>query len=228
MVGKILAPGVISGNDGNRYSYEVSELKNLENKDPNKLSGSEVDFTISGDKATDIFITTQTSALSTFGSQFTDGSVKSIKNKMLAGYGCAIFSFIPVLGFILGIASIVLIIWGTIETAKMAESKTLIKNIIISCVAMFFAVIGVLVGIMASSAILSVILALVFGVLSLRCLQKYHKELSLITEQKLFMTAFYCFIGSKSVTLCTVYCKFHCLTPLNQYIKHLSYHKNLE
>ena len=84
MQGKILADGLISGNDGKRYTYSAGDLKNAQGKSLNAIIGSEVDFEVAqsadtqGDKANadsgaqngangkarDIYITAQASAFS--------------------------------------------------------------------------------------------------------------------------------------------------------------------
>lgn len=44
MNGKILGKGVIRGNDGKRYSFNTSEIKNAQGIKIDDLIGSEVDF----------------------------------------------------------------------------------------------------------------------------------------------------------------------------------------
>ena len=50
MTGKILGvqqdSGVIRANDGNRYAFNVAEIKNAQGKNISDLVGSEVDFEI--------------------------------------------------------------------------------------------------------------------------------------------------------------------------------------
>ena len=55
MKGKILGAGAISGEDGVRYYYDESELKNL--KEGQKCEGCEVDFDIKNGKAVGVYIT---------------------------------------------------------------------------------------------------------------------------------------------------------------------------
>ena len=66
MKGKILGAGAISGDDGNRYYYDESELKNL--KENQKLDGAEVDFEVKDGKAVGVYITKSTSSFGGFGS----------------------------------------------------------------------------------------------------------------------------------------------------------------
>lgn len=54
MKGKILGPGAISGEDGNRYYYDEGELQNA--KANEKLEGLSVDFEIKEGRAVGIFI----------------------------------------------------------------------------------------------------------------------------------------------------------------------------
>lgn len=44
MNGKILGKGVIRGNDGKRYSFNISEIKNAQGIKIDDLIGSKVDF----------------------------------------------------------------------------------------------------------------------------------------------------------------------------------------
>ena len=55
MKGKILGAGAISGEDGVRYYYDESELKNL--KEGQKCEGCEVDFEVKDGKAVGVYIT---------------------------------------------------------------------------------------------------------------------------------------------------------------------------
>lgn len=58
MKGTILAQGVISADDGNRYTYDISEIKNLQNANQNSLEGALVDFECGENQvALNIFIT---------------------------------------------------------------------------------------------------------------------------------------------------------------------------
>ena len=63
MQGKILADGLIGGNDGNRYTYMASDLKNAQGKSINAIIGSEVDFEGKDGKASEIYITKETKTL---------------------------------------------------------------------------------------------------------------------------------------------------------------------
>lgn len=44
MKGKILAVSLISGEDGNRYTFKASDVSNLEGRSMENLTGCEVDF----------------------------------------------------------------------------------------------------------------------------------------------------------------------------------------
>lgn len=61
MQGKILGfddlQGAIRGDDGKRYHFDISEVKNAKNADLETLSGSEVDFELANGKAVEIYIT---------------------------------------------------------------------------------------------------------------------------------------------------------------------------
>lgn len=60
MQGKILGAGFINGDDGKRYHFGDNDIKNLEGRDINKLSGVKVDFEVADENgqkiAKDIFI----------------------------------------------------------------------------------------------------------------------------------------------------------------------------
>lgn len=44
MKGKILSVGLISGEDGNRYTFKANDVSNLEGRSMENLTGCEVDF----------------------------------------------------------------------------------------------------------------------------------------------------------------------------------------
>ncbi|EAL53006.1 hypothetical protein [Campylobacter upsaliensis] len=44
MKGEILAVGLISGEDGNRYTFKANDVSNLEGRSMGNLMGCEVDF----------------------------------------------------------------------------------------------------------------------------------------------------------------------------------------
>lgn len=56
MRGKVLGIGLISGDDGNRYSFEPSDISNLGKRTLEGLTGCEVDFQVNEGKANNIFI----------------------------------------------------------------------------------------------------------------------------------------------------------------------------
>ena len=56
MQGKILADGIIKGEDGKRYTYQPSDIKGCDSPPP---AQSEVDFEVKNGKAVDIIITNQ-------------------------------------------------------------------------------------------------------------------------------------------------------------------------
>ncbi|EEO25872.1 hypothetical protein [Helicobacter winghamensis] len=56
MRGKVLGIGMISGDDGNRYNFEPSDIANLGKRTLDSLIGCEVDFQIQENKASSIFI----------------------------------------------------------------------------------------------------------------------------------------------------------------------------
>lgn len=56
MQGKILAEGIIRGEDGKRYTYELGDIQDC---DSPPLADSEVDFEVKDGKAVDIIVTKQ-------------------------------------------------------------------------------------------------------------------------------------------------------------------------
>lgn len=76
MTGKILGSGVIKAEDGNRYNYDESELKNA--KLNQKLDGLEVDFEVQEGKAVGVFITSKQSSF-----QFSSVDTSSLQNMNL-------------------------------------------------------------------------------------------------------------------------------------------------
>lgn len=56
MEGKILASGLISGKDGNRYIFELNQIQNAIGYDIDELVGKEVDFQIMQNSAISIYV----------------------------------------------------------------------------------------------------------------------------------------------------------------------------
>ena len=106
MTGKILGAGAISGADGKRYYYDDGEIKNA--KEGQKLDGCEVDFDIKDEKAIRIYITKSTFNVNDATQNLLSTDLQSIKLKAFIMMGCAVLMIIPILGFIFGLAALVL------------------------------------------------------------------------------------------------------------------------
>ena len=159
MQGKILADGLISGNDGKRYTFTPSDLKNAEGKGSNSLIGCEVDFEGKGGKASEIYITAQAkmfskdklkstlknvdNALNTFDAGEAKGKLKSalsfqgldglakVKKQIYAMLALFVLgSFVPFVGLFFKIAALVFGILATKELCKMSQSKALLKKFV--------------------------------------------------------------------------------------------------
>ena len=129
MQGKILADGLISGNDGNRYTYTASDLKNAQSKSINAIIGSEVDFEGKDGKASEIYITKQTFDLQ---HRLFDGDLQSVKFKVYAATGCYLLTWIPFVGVVAALLAIVLQFLVIMSVNKGSQSTTLLKNYIIA------------------------------------------------------------------------------------------------
>ncbi len=206
MRGVILGSGVISGEDGKRYSYELKDIQNLNGKTEASLERCEVDFEVDDSKkslsAKAIFITKSPS--SNFGNIFQDSSIPSIKMKAYIALGCGLFSPIPIIGWLFGIVSIVFLILTILNISKISGSKELLKNYILYAV---IATIGTVViaisagsamilGSMSSSsgmvggAIVFMVIGLLVIALGLFFAYKYYRELADLTQEEFFFYAF--------------------------------------
>ena len=87
MKGKILAVGLISGEDGNRYTFEASDVSNLEGRSMENLTGCEVDFEVSENMAKNIFITGGSINMANIQGQLMANDTQSIRFKFLLGIG---------------------------------------------------------------------------------------------------------------------------------------------
>ena len=211
MQGKILADGLIGGNDGNRYTYTASDLKNAQGKSINAIIGSEVDFEGKDGKASEIYITKQAFDLQ---HRLFDGDLQSVKFKVYAAAGCCLLALIPFVGILL---TIVLLFLVVVSVKKGSQSTTLLKNFILSIIIPFVG--GIIIAIVTAISMAGNAFALyktgeigvmnaVFGgigiivgiIVILSCwvfMYRYYKELSYITNDKLFFYAFVCrLIGS--------------------------------
>ena len=142
MQGKILSPQLISGDDGKRYEYGKNDVINLDGKDLALLTGSQVEF-LSFDKrvAKSIYIIAENLNVSSI---LSADSISFARLSALWGIGLLIFSFIlffnfiPYIGKIIAIVSVVLYSMAIYSVNKAAASKNLFKNYIIAVIISFF------------------------------------------------------------------------------------------
>lgn len=129
MQGKILAENLISGNDGNRYKFDISDVENLKGESIQNIVGREVDFQVQENMAKSIFLAQKT-GVGNVGELIGDNSVHGIRIK---GY-CSLMIYlfwIPILGeilFILGVLASILVV---VSIQKVSGSTTLFRNYII-------------------------------------------------------------------------------------------------
>lgn len=217
MQGKVLADGLIAGNDGNRYTYTASDLKNAQGKSVNAIIGSEVDFNGADGKASDIYITKQSFDLQ---HRLFDGDLQSVKFKVYAAAGCCLLALIPFVGVAFLLLAIVLLLLVVVSVQKGSQSTTLLKNFVLSIIIPFVG--GIIITIVTAVSMAGNALAIyqtgdvgvmnaVFGgvgvvgiiigiIVMLSCwvfMYRYYKELTYITNDNLFFYAFICrLIGS--------------------------------
>ena len=142
MQGKILSPQLISGDDGKRYEYGKNDVINLDGKDLAMLTGSQVEF-LSFDKrvAKSIYIIAENLNVSSI---LSADSISFARLSALWGIGLLIFSFIlffnfiPYIGKIIAIVSVVLYSMAIYSVNKAAASKSLFKNYIKAVIISFF------------------------------------------------------------------------------------------
>ena len=141
MQGKILSTQLISGDDGKRYEYDKNDVINLDGKDLAMLTGSQVKF-VSFDKrvAKSIYIIAENLNVSSI---LSADSIRSARLSALWGIGLLIFSFIlffnfiPYIGKIIAIVSVVLYSMAIYSVSKATASKSLFKNYIKAIITIF-------------------------------------------------------------------------------------------
>ncbi len=213
MKGKILAVGLISGEDGNRYTFETSDVANLEGRSMENLTGCEVDFEVSEKAAKNVFITGGSINMANIQGQLMANDTQSIRFKFLLSiglyFGGSFISIIPFIGWVIGgillIAGFVLFVLAVLGTKRTSESQTLFE-IFILCIAVFavtftLAMIfgsSVLFGVMAGydsagefGLVVAIILLIVGTIVALVYQLLFFRELAFVTEQKFLLWAFY-------------------------------------
>ena len=227
MKGKILAVGLISGEDGNRYTFEASDVSNLEGRSMESLTGCEVDFEVSENMAKNIFITGGSINMANLQGQLMANDTQSIRFKFLLSiglyFGGNFIFLIPFIGWVIGgvliIAGFVLFVLAVLGTKRTSESPTLFKNFILSIV--IFAVASILAVIFGGSALLgalagygsaggfgiaaSIVILAVGAIAGFVYNLLFFRELAFVTEQKFLLWAFYAnIIGSITAVIANI------------------------
>lgn len=166
MKGKVLGLGVISGDDGKRYSFEVSDIKNLKDRNPESLENCEVDFETVEGMAKEIFIIQSNSSIDigNIKNKIIAGDVQGIRLKLLVAIGLSvtgvILGLIPVVGgffkFLFGVIALTLWIMAVVALKRASNSQTLLRNFLIS---LFIGIVSlVIAAIFGGAALMAVML----------------------------------------------------------------------
>ncbi len=219
MQGKILAENLISGNDGNRYKFDISDVENLKGESMQNIVGREVDFQIQENMAKSIFLAQKT-GVGNVGELISDNSVQGIRIK---GY-CSLMVYlweIPVLGQILAILGAIASILVVSSIQKVSGSTTLLRNFIIPL--LLYVIAGTIMALsigfatftsivfgfsgslnidmLLSSFGIGTIISIVMFVVAVYFKYQYAKELATITNQPYFLYAFFAVIIGIATTI---------------------------
>ena len=232
MKGTILGRGFISGEDGERYSYHPSEIQNLQGRDPQALSGVRVDFEASADEngkkvAKAIFITMGATPTFDF-TNINSNDIMGVRLKMLISMFLCLLTWIPFVGFLFFIISIILEFISISRLNQLAGSQTLFRNWIISMLISVFgggvvaiiAFFGVGIGIMSGSLggasaagiIFTIVAGIAVAIFWFKYTYNYFNELSELSGKRLFFYAFCTKIAA--VLLCLTLVGFIIAVPL--------------
>lgn len=226
MQGKILGIGAISGSDGKRYTYEASELKNSTNEAITAGSEVDFEIAEDGNKAVNIYVVNTSDPTNAIRDSMLSNDIGSIKIKAFVALGfgilAALTSVTVVLPLIFGIISLVFFILVTLALKQRSRSTTLLSNVIKSVCAVIIGLIILAIayaaglgtyigfgaiagsGAMTGTAVAGVGVAIILGLIGLVVMFSsiyfsylYCKEMAFITNQKLFMYAFFCYLGAE-------------------------------
>lgn len=209
MKGKVLGLGVISGDDGKRYSFEVSDIKNLKDRNPESLENCEVDFEAIEGMAKEIFIIQSNNSIDigNIKNKIIAGDVQGIRLKLLVAIGLsvtgAILGLIPVVGwffeFLFGVIALTLWIMAVVALKRASNSQTLLRNFlialfigIVSFVIAIFSGVALMAAMLESSGGIVAIIILVAGVIGELVFGFFFiREFSFIIQQKYILWSFY-------------------------------------
>lgn len=208
MKGSILTKGVISADDGNRYSYEIADFKD----ERTPQNGDEVDFIIEDGKAKEIYIVKQ--KFSNMSMINTGTDVGKVRMMAMIGIGLMIIGALPILFFLKVIGSILMFI-AVYKFSEISQSKTLFKNYLISGVIsgigfliMFVGGLTALAGAglgelghddysgVTTGGGATVVIGVLLIIAGLYWGLKAYKELALSSGNQFFLYAFYCYIAA--------------------------------
>ncbi|WP_270983367.1 hypothetical protein [Campylobacter helveticus] len=200
MQGKILADNLIGGNDGNRYSFSLENVRNLNNKTINDIINAEVDFEVDGTEAKSIFITKNSINI---GNIMQGDSINSIKTKAYIYVAGVILGVIPFLGWALSLVGFVFMILAILTIGKISGAP-LIRNFLLSWILVFvggivmsFSVAGSFIGGLSGSSgfTTGMIALIVVGVLicigGLVFSYFYYRDLAEVTNENSFYMLLY-------------------------------------
>ena len=188
MKGIVLAHGVISAQDGHRYSFTQEDVKS---QDKIKI-GYEVDFVANGGKASEIYVISKNTSSS---------ETDNIRTLALIGACLSIFGFI---GGVLYIPGFICLLIAILKLANLVNSHTLKRNYILSAICGVIGVVLILIGAflgMSSSIgatsndgftfsptiIILLALGAIISIYSLYTMFLAYKELSQISGDKFFL-----------------------------------------
>ena len=187
MKGTVLAHGVISAQDGHRYSFTQEDIKS---QDKIKI-GDEVDFVANNLKASEIYVI----------SKILNTEISSIRTLALVGACLSIFGFI---GGVLYIPGFICLLIAILKLANLVNSHALKRNYILSAISSVIGVVLILIGAflgMSSSigatsnngftfsptVIILLALGVIIFIYSLYTMFLAYKELSQISGDKFFL-----------------------------------------
>lgn len=188
MKGTILGLGIISGEDGKRYSFSLKDIQNLTSQYESSLANCEVDFEVEGSNAKAIFITKSSPSAGCVAEAFGKDDLNSIKTKAYVYIGLTLLGFIPV-GFIFLIMAII--------SLSRISGVVLLRNLIWALVCYFVGGIVIFFGLLLLGANGSVgflvsVIGFVLCVVGLIFDFSYYKGLTTATNEGLFFYAFIC------------------------------------
>lgn len=218
MDGKILAKDLIKGADGRHYTFDLSELKNAQNRE---FIGCEVDFETQDGKAVSIYVLWKNADERTNSPlQNENVSWQEIKLKAYIAIACVLFATLilaenpPIqkgfFGFCLYGCAFLLALSIVLALKKIAQSVNLLRNFLLSVGLSVLAIVVLFAPIYEISMF---ILLIIIAIIGIYFKYLFFKEFSYITNEPLFLCWFIIdtllgfvagggFIGSSGMVLC--------------------------